>query len=71
MCLAQMFGRNRGPFFRERIGRGFALDFGDGFFDFADDFAAPDGELRGVRPFILQQKFLGDFQAVASERRIF
>jgi hypothetical protein len=71
MRFAQVFGRNRGPVFRERVRRGFALNFGNGVFDFADGLAAPDGDLRGVGKFISQQKFLGDFQTVASERGIF
>src|ERR1035437_999825 len=69
--LVQVFGGNRRPVFRKRVGRGFALNLGDGFLDFADGLAAPDGNLRGIGVFILQQKFLGDFQTVASERGIF
>jgi hypothetical protein len=69
--LAQVSGRNRGPIFRERVGRGLALDLGNGFFDFVNDFAAPGCERRGVRPFLPEQKFLGNFQAVASEREFF
>ena len=47
------------------------MNLRNSFFDFADGLAAPDGDLRGVGKFILQQEFLGYFQAVASERRIF
>jgi hypothetical protein len=69
--LGQVFGRNRGPIFHEWIGRGFALHPGNSFFNLANDFAAPSCECRGVRPFLAEQKFFGDFEAIASGRRIF
>src|ERR1035437_7774731 len=51
--LVQVFGGNRRPVFRKRVGRGFALNLGDGVLDYADGLAAPDGNLRGVGVFIL------------------
>ena len=66
-----MFRGERTPFFFIRIGRGFALRLRDRFLDFADGLAAPDGKLRGVGKFFLQQKFLGHFQAVAAKGGIF
>ena len=69
--FVQMFGGQRTPFFLIWIGRGLALRLRDGLLDFADGVAAPDGQLRGIGKFFIQQKFLSHFQAVATKRRIF
>ena len=45
------------PIFRKGIGGRFALDLGHGFIDFTDGFAAPDGDLSGIRPLLSDQFF--------------
>ena len=57
------------PVFGKRIRRGLTLDLRDGFVNFTDSFAAPDGDLGGIDPTLTKQTFLGDFQAIAPKRR--
>ena len=71
MPFVQMSGGNGLPVLGKRIGRGFALHPGYGFLDFVNRLTPPDGKLRGVQPFLPEQTFLRDLQAVASERRRF
>ena len=61
MPFVQMPGGNRLPILRKRIGRRLALHLRGGLLDFVNRVAPPDGELRGVRPFLAEQKFFGNF----------
>ena len=71
MPFIQMSGGDCLPLLGERVGHWFPLDPGDGFLDFADNFAAQRGQRRGIRPFLAEQIFLGDFQTIAPDRRRF
>ena len=59
------------PVFVERIGRGFALDSGDGFFDFLHGFRSPTGDGIGTCPIAALHLFLCGLEAIASGGQVF
>src|SRR5207247_10867754 len=70
VALVEMLGGKGVPIFLVRVGRGFALHFGNGFFDLARGMAAPGLETLGVGPTALEQLPLRNLQTIAPEDRL-
>src|SRR6266511_4246324 len=69
--LQKVRRRQRAPVLLVRIRRRLALNRADGFLDLLRHFGPPAFEGPRIRPSLPQQMFLGHFQTVAAERRLF
>src|SRR5205807_10578194 len=66
----QSLRRHRPPVFPVRIGHRLALNGGDGILSLLNHLAPPKLDGPRVSPALLQQMFLGHFQAVAADGRL-